>query len=207
MASKKQIRTATVKTRKQKKTMKKSVLVFVITALVGFLVFFFLTLFDYVYPPVGGQGAGAKKKEKEEVTVYFSDANERFLAPEKRYVPKEETPANAARELVKTLLDGSRTGLVNTFPEKVEVIGVKIDNGIASVSFNRNLLKNHPGGSAAEMATIYSLTNSLMDNIPEIKKVKILVAGKEIESIKGHIDTRQAFAPNRELIVQAKKEP
>ena len=59
MASKKQLRTATVKTRKQKKTMKKSVLVFVITALVGFLVFFFLTLFDYVYPPVGGQGAGA----------------------------------------------------------------------------------------------------------------------------------------------------
>ncbi|MDI9569731.1 MAG: GerMN domain-containing protein [Pseudomonadota bacterium] len=207
MASKKQLRTATVKTRKQKKAMKKSVLALMITVLVGFLIFFFLTLFDYVYPPVGGQGAGAGKKEKTAVTVYFSDDNERFLAPEKRYVPKETIPTDAAREVVKTLLDGSRTGLVNTFPEKVEVMSVRIDGGIASVSFNRNLVKNHPGGSAAEMATIYSLTNSLTENIPEIKKVKILVAGKEIDSIKGHIDTRQAFAPNRELIVQAKVTP
>ncbi len=207
MASKKQLRTATVKTRKQKKKMRKSILVLVITAVVGFLVFFFLTLFDYVYPPVGGQGTVAKKKEKEEVTVYFSDANERFLVPEKRYVAKEDIPGNAARELVKTLLDGSRTGLVNTFPEKVDVMNVKIDAGTAFVSFNRNLIKNHPGGSASEMATIYSLTNTLTANIPAINKVKILVAGKEIDSIKGHIDTRQAFTPNQELIVQAKKEP
>jgi len=207
MASKKQLRTATVKSKQQKKKMKKSVLIFVIRVLVGFLVFFFLTLFDYVYPPVGGQGAGARKKEKNEVTVYFSDANERFLAPEKRYVPKEDTPENAARELVKTLLDGSRTGLVNTFPEKVGVTGVRIDNGTAYVTFNRNLLKNHPGGSAAEMATIYSLTNTLTENIPVIERVKILVAGKEIDSIKGHIDTRQAFSANRELILQAQKAP
>jgi len=206
MASKKQLRTATVRTKKSKKKMRKSILVLVITALVGFLVFFFLTLFDYVYPPVGGQGAGAKKKDKEEVIVYFSDVNERFLVPEKRYVLKEDMPGNAARELVKTLLDGSRTGLVNTFPEKVEVVNVKIDDGTAYVSFSRNLVKNHPGGSTGEMATIYSLTNTLTENIPTVKKVKILVAGKEIESIKGHIDTRQAFAPNRELIVQAKKE-
>ncbi|MBP8980191.1 MAG: GerMN domain-containing protein [Syntrophobacterales bacterium] len=206
MASKKQLRTATVKTKKQKKQMKKSILVLVITVLVGFLVFFFLTLFDYVYPPVGGQGAGARKKEKMEVVVYFSDANERFLTPEKRYVPKEDEPEGLARELVKTLLDGSRSGLVNTFPDKVEVLGVKIDDGTAKVSFNRNLPKNHPGGSASEMATIYSLTNTLTENIPAVKRVKILIAGKEIESLKGHIDTRQAFVPNRELIVQTRKE-
>jgi len=203
MASKKQRRTATVKTKQQKRKMKKSVLFLVITALVGFLVFFFLTLFDYVYPPVDGQGKVAKKKDKQEVTVYFSDANERFLVPEKRYVPKEEKPSDQARELVKVLLDGSRTGFVNTFPEKVEVTNVKIDDGTAYVSFNKNLMKNHPGGSASEMATIYSLTNTLTKNIPTIKKVKIMVAGKEIESIKGHIDTRQAFGANKELIVQA----
>jgi hypothetical protein len=206
MASKKQRRTATVKTKQQKRQMKKSVLFFVITALVGFLVFFFLTLFDYVYPPVDGQGKVTKKREKQEVVVYFSDANERFLVPEKRFIPKEETPSDLARELVKVLLDGSRTGFVNTFPEKVEVTNVKIDDGTAYVSFNKNLLKNHPGGSTSEMATIYSLTNTLTTNIPVIKKVKIMVAGKEIESIKGHIDTRQAFGANKELIVQAAKE-
>ncbi len=57
------------------------------------------------------------------------------------------------------------------------------------------------------MATIYSLTNSLITNLPEIKRVKILVDGAEILSIKGHIDTRRPFVFNKEFVApQAKGE-
>ncbi|MDD5170075.1 MAG: GerMN domain-containing protein [Syntrophales bacterium] len=186
--------------------MRKSVFFIVISSIVGFLVFMFLTLFDYVYPPVDGKGTAGKKREKQEVVLYFSDDNERFLVPEKRFIPKEEKAPAMSKELVRALIDGSKTGLVNTFPGKVEVQYVKVDNDTVFVDFNKSLLKNHPGGSASEMATIFSLTNTLTENVPGIKKVKILVAGKEIPSIKGHIDTRQPFAPNRELIVKAQKE-
>ena len=206
MATKKQKRTADVRTKKQKKTIKKSVFVVVVSVLVGFLVFMFLTLFDYVYPPVDGKGVAGKKREKQAVVLYFSDTNERFLVPEKRFIPKEEKPSMQGRELVKALMEGSKTGLINTFPEKVDVQNVRIENDTAFVDFNKNLIKNHPGGSASEMATIFSLTNTLTENMPGVKKVKILVSGKEIPSIKGHIDTRQPFMPNRELIVQASKE-
>jgi len=206
MATKRQKRTADVKTKKQKKTMKKSVFFIVVSCLVGFLVFMFLTLFDYVYPPVDGKGIAGKKREKQSVVLYFSDSNERFLVPEKRFIPKEEKASAQGRELVKALIEGSKTGLVNTFPEKVDVQNVRVDNETAYVDFNKNLIKNHPGGSASEMATIFSLTNSLAENMPSVKKVKILVGGKEIPSIKGHIDTMQPFSPNRELIVQAPKE-
>jgi hypothetical protein len=206
MASKRLRRTVEVKSKKQKKKMKKSVFLIVVSSLVGFLVFMFLTLFDYVYPPVNGKGAAGKKREKQAVVLYFSEGNERFLVPEKRFIPKEEKASAQGRELVKALIDGSKTGLVNTFPEKVDVQHIRIENETAYVDFSKNLIKNHPGGSASEMATIFSLTNSLAENLPEIKKVKILVGGKEIPSIKGHIDTRQPFAPNKELIVQALKE-
>ena len=107
---------------------------------------------------------------------------------------------------MKALLEGSKTGLVNTLPEKAEVQNVRIENETAFVDFNKNFIKNHPGGSTAEMATIFSLTNTLAENVTGIKKVKILIGGKEILSIKGHIDTRQPFSPNRELIVQSSKE-
>ncbi|MCX7635810.1 MAG: GerMN domain-containing protein, partial [Syntrophales bacterium] len=199
MATKRQRRNVEIRTRQSKKKMKKSLLVFIVTVLVGFLVFLFLTIYDYVYPPVDGSANLAKKKEKLEVTLYFSDANERFLVPEKRFIPKEDTTTSQAREIVKALLDGSKTGFVNTFPDKVEVLNVRIDGKTAFVSFSKNLVKQHPGGSASEMASIYSLTNTLTENIPEIKNVKILVAGKEIPSLKGHIDTRNPFTPNREL--------
>jgi hypothetical protein len=44
------------------------------------------------------------------------------------------------------------------------------------------------------------------ENVSSIKKVKILVDGKELPSIKGHISTKKAFAPNPELFVASKEE-
>jgi spore germination protein GerM len=169
--------------------------------LVVCLAFFFITLFDYIYPPTTGKYTAAKKKEKQEVTLFFSDANERFLVPEKRYIPREKEPEEQAQEMVKALIAGSKTGLVGTFPEKTELKSVKVEGGdMLVVNFRESLTANHPGGSAAEMSTIYSLTNTLIVNIPGIKRVKILIEGRERESLKGHIGLRHPFTMNRELI-------
>jgi len=200
MGSKRQARTVDIKNKRKKKGGRLLVMSLVIFCMLGFLVFFFLTLFDSVYPPVSGK-SGKDKREKKEVTLYFSDSNERFLFGEKRYIPKDKTPEGQAKEIIKALVDGSKTGLVNTFPRKTGVISVKIEgNKTAKINFDENLIANHPGGSTSEMATIYSLTNTLISNIPEIKNVKILVEGKEHESLKGHIDIRNAFSLNKELI-------
>jgi hypothetical protein len=84
---------------------------------------------------------------------------------------------------------------------------VKVDkDGIAHVSFSANLTKLHPGGSTSEMATIYSLTNTLTADVPAIKAVKILLEGKELSSIKGHISTIAAFAPDADLFAPVKSE-
>ena len=204
MGTKKQRRTTDIRVKKKKKSFKRSVLFSIVTLIVIGLVIFFVVLFDYVFPPT--KDATAKRKEKQQIVLYFSDANERFLVPENRYIPKENNPDEQAREVVKALLVGSKTKLVNTFPQKVTLEELKIDkNQIAYVSFDRSLIQKHPGSSSSELATIYSLTNSLVQNVPEIKKVKLLVNGKEIESIKGHIDTRHPFSMNKELMAQGQK--
>jgi len=135
------------------------------------------------------------------VTLFFSDAKERFLIPEKRFIPKENGLEEQAGEMVKALVAGSKTGLVNTFPEGTELRGAKMEQGdTLLVDFGDSLVRNHPGGSTAEMATVYSLTNTLTINNPAIKKVKILVEGKERESLKGHVGLKNPFTLNRELI-------
>lgn len=201
MATKKERRTSELKNKKQKKTMRASILILIVVSLVGFLIFFFVTLFDFIFPPKAGKETIAKSREKQAVVLYFSDYNERFLLPEKRYIPKESNVEGQAREIVKALIDGSKTNLVNTFPEKIGLQSVKIDKEkTAHVSFTKNLIQTHPGGSASEMATIYSLTNSLTSNIIDIEKVKILIDEKEIATLRGHIDTRQPFFMNKESI-------
>lgn len=208
MATKKQTRTAEVKRKRKKKSTRLLILSLIIFAAFGFLIFLFVTLFDSLYPPVTGKGVGAyAKKEKWIVTLYFSDANERFLMPEKRLLMKDKDTAGQARELVKALLDGPKTKLLPTFPQKTELQSVKVEGGQrAVVSFNKNLIRNHPGGSASEMATIYSLTNTLTANIIAIKEVKLQVDGKELDSIGGHIDTRWPFVPNKDILVPGVKE-
>ena len=204
MATKKKRRTDEIRVKKKKKRMRKSFLLLIVTTVVACLIIFFVIIFEYVFPPAK---ESAVKREKREVVLYFSDANERFLVPEKRYIPKEETDESQARELVRALLDGSKTKLVNTFPENVGLDSVKIDDKrTAYVSFDKNLIKQHPGGSASEMATIYSLTNTLIRNIGSIKRVKLLIEGKEVESIKGHVDTRQPFTMNKDMLAPGAKE-
>lgn len=194
MASKKQKRSIEVKTRKKKKGWRTLALSVTAMAVVGLLIFFFVTLFDAVFP-TSGKGT-AQRKEKMEVVVYFSDANERFLVPEKRFVPREAKDEDQAREIVRALLAGSKTGHTATLPAKAEVQGVRIrEDGTAEVSFSKAFVNTHPGSGTSEMATVFSLTNSLCTNIPVIKRVRILLDGKELASIRGHIDTRKPFTP------------
>ncbi|HOI73880.1 MAG TPA: GerMN domain-containing protein [Syntrophales bacterium] len=194
MASKKQKRSNEVRTRKKKKGWRTLALSAAALAIVGLLIFFFVTLFDALFP-TSGKGT-AQRKEKREVTLYFSDANERFLVPEKRFVPKEATDEEQAREIVKALLAGSKTGNTPTLPAKADVQGVKIlQDGTAEVSFSKTFVNAHPGSGTSETASIFSLTNSLCTNVPAIKRVRIMLDGKELASIRGHIDTRKPFAP------------
>jgi hypothetical protein len=204
MTTKRQRRSENIKEKKTKKSTRILYLSLILGGIFILLVLFFVTLFNLIFPPVDMDAL--KKKEKQIAKIYFSDPQERFLMPEKRYVFKENDAAAQAKEIVKALLEGSKAGLVNTFPAGVVLIDVKVgDAGIASVNFSKNLIKKYQGGSTAEMATIYSLTNSITQNIPGIKKVKILVEGKELSSIKGHISTQKAFSPDLELIIPEKE--
>ena len=203
MTTKRQLRSDNIKEKKIKKSTRIIYLALILGGIFVLLVVFFVTLFSALFPPVDADSM--KKKEKQIVQIYFSDQQERFLRPEKRYVIKETDVALQVKEIVKALLEGSKAGLVNTFPHGVTLIDVKIvDNDTASVNFSKSLTKLHPGSSASEMATIYSLTNSITQNLPGIKKVKILVEGRELSSIKGHISTRRAFSPDLELIIPEK---
>lgn len=206
MATKKQRRTEEVRHKKTKKGRRKLLLSLIIVASVVFLAFFFIALFDYIYPPAAGKHSAAKKRDKQEVTLFFSDENERFLVPEKRFIPRETGVEGQAREMTLALIAGSKSGLVNTFPEKAELGGVKREGAdTLAVDFGESLAANHPGGSAAEMATVYSLTNTLTANLPEIKKIRILIGGRQRESLKGHIGLRSPFVMNRELITPAQQ--
>jgi len=205
MTTKRQRRTEDVKEKKKKKSTRIIYLSVISGIIIIVLVLFFMILINAFFPEPDADPL--KMKERQVAIIWFSDQQELLLVGEKRSIVKEDAAAAQAKEIIKALLDGSKEKHVNTFPVGVVLIDVKIDeDGIAYVNFSKSLTKLHPGGSSAEMASINSLTNSLTQNVPEIKKVKILVEGKELTSIKGHISTSKAFPPNPDLLVPMKEE-
>jgi spore germination protein GerM len=197
MITKKKKKTAEKSAKKKKKTTK--LIALISAGLLGVAIAAFL-IFTYSGQITSPQGE-ASKKEKIKASLFFSDSNERFLAAETRYIPKGKNQSEQVAEIVSALIDGPHAGLVRTVPEKSRLINARVDSsGIAVVNFDSAFVENHPGGTSSEIATIYSLTNSITRNIPEIKKVKILVEGKEMETLKGHIDARYPFAPNMDLV-------
>jgi spore germination protein GerM len=149
------------------------------------------------------QSAPEKKKD---VVLYFSDAEGEFLIGEKRVVFQGASLQEEAKETVVELIHGPRGKLIPTLPSRTKLIALQVDHqGLAKVNFSKNLTQDHPGGSSAEIMTVYSVVNSLALNFPEIKKVQILVEGKEIETITGHLSLNKPMDPNPKLIKKTEK--
>jgi hypothetical protein len=63
-----------------------------------------------------------------------------------------------------------------------------VDPGIAVVDVNSAFVEGQVSGVLPEELTIASLVQTLATNMPELARVKILVDGKEQETLAGHAD-------------------
>jgi len=142
-----------------------------------------------------------QKKEEKNIILYFSDENEEYLIGERNKITKKDRLEEEAKELVAELIRGPKGKLIPTLPPQTRLLSLHVDEeGLAKVSFSKAFTTDHPGGSSAEIMTVYSIVNSLTTNFPQIKRVQILVEGKEIESIAGHLSLKRPIPPKADLI-------
>ena len=98
------------------------------------------------------------------------------------------------RVVIEALLLGPEIFKSTSIPKGTQLNRVYLDeDDIAYLDLSEELRHNHPSGTWGELVTIYSLVNTVMENFHNVKGVKILIRGKEIETLKGHIDTQYPF--------------
>ena len=51
-----------------------------------------------------------------------------------------------------------------------------------------------PSGIASEQLAIESIARTLEANVPQVKRLKILIHGQEVETLAGHLDLTGTFA-------------
>lgn len=141
-----------------------------------------------------------KPAATQEVNLYFSDEQAMYLVAEKRSIQAQADQRQLATAVVNELIAGPQQARLHpTMPQGSRLISLEIGGGLATVNLNQDFQSKHSGGSTGEMMTIYSLVNSLTD-LQGIQQVQLLVEGKKLETLKGHLEISQPLTRNSDII-------
>jgi spore germination protein GerM len=137
---------------------------------------------------------------KSSVTLYFPSAEGNTLVAETREIVDTKRPEDRGAQILAALLDGPKAeGVLPAFPAGTTLRRLWVrDDGNAYADFSEELLGAATGGSADEILTVYAIVDSLTANVPEIRRVGILVAGRERATF-GHLDLTRPLSPDLTL--------
>ena len=136
------------------------------------------------------------------VSVYFPSAQGAGLVAEEREIFVTTAPGDRIKQIIADLLSGPTDdeALPAVPPGTRLRQAYVIEGGVAYLDFSSELT-GIGGGSMAELLTVYAIVDSVVANVPEVKKVGLLVDGAPIETLNGHMDLRRPIPPDRSLIL------
>jgi hypothetical protein len=138
---------------------------------------------------------------RREVVLFFQARDSEYLGPERRKIFLTPSPVDQAKQIVVELINGPNSrDLLPTVPKETRLRGLYLDRGgTAYVDLSVEVAARHPGGTAEEIATLFSLVNSLTYNLPEVKRVHILVDGEERDTLV-HLDLKRDYRQDLSIV-------
>ncbi len=134
-------------------------------------------------------------------TLYFISNDGMALVGVQREIPFAPTVVEQARAIIEAQLTAAPP-LVSAIPAATTLRDVFFtERGDAFVDLSGEVVTRHPGGSLDEVFTVYALVNALTVNLPAVTRVQILVDGKELDTLAGHVDLRHPLAKSLEWVV------
>ncbi len=177
----------------------------VFTVVLGVVVVVFVQRWQTVagVTSAGAGGAGGSNSQALlTATLYYVTEDGRALTRHQVFVPLETDPLARARAVVEQQLGPPPPPLLSPFPEDTRLRAIYLaEDGNAFVDLSEEVTSGHPGGSVDELFTVYALVNSLSISVPEITAVQIMVEGREVDTLAGHIDLRQPLEPSLVWVV------
>lgn len=133
-------------------------------------------------PPVSGP--------TERVILFIAHDEDGTLRPESAQIPMPSDRQQRAEELLRTLVAFYlQKNSTHTLGAGAEVRSVfLVDPGSAVIDVNSAFADTHRSGVLVEVLTVASFIHTIAANLPGISRVKILVDGKQRDTLAGHAD-------------------
>jgi hypothetical protein len=142
--------------------------------------------------PSATTGGAVADTRRIQATLFYVSADGASLVPVTHDVVFGATPAEQARRIVEAQVAAPPNERVSAIPKGTTVRAVFLADGHqAYVDLGGTIASGQTGGSLDEALTVYAIVNAVITNLPEITGVQILVDGKEVDSIAGHVDLRE----------------
>jgi spore germination protein GerM len=133
---------------------------------------------------------------------YVSEDGARLTSVE-REVPFADQTVAQARRIIEAQLAPVEAPLVSAIPAGTMLRAVFVtEQGAAFVDLSREISAAHPGGSINELLTIYSIVQALTTNLPAVTSVQLLVDGKEVDTLAGHVDIKRPLPRADQWVVE-----
>ena len=141
--------------------------------------------------------APAPPGRKIKARLFYVNESGTKLTGIERDVAFAENAAEQAREIVAAQIGAVTEPMVSAVPAGTALRALFItDNGHAFVDLSREVKSAHPGGTVNELLTIYTIVNAVTANLPAVTSVQLLVDGKEVDTLAGHVDLRRPLTKN-----------
>jgi spore germination protein GerM len=124
--------------------------------------------------------------------LFYVDEQGTGLRAVEQEVLYGENTAEQARRIVEAQIAPAPAPHVSAIPPGTTLRTVFFTKGgDIYVDLSADLQTNHPGGTTNETLTVYALVSALTSNLPAVTGVQILVEGKEVDTLAGHLDLRR----------------
>jgi hypothetical protein len=125
---------------------------------------------------------------------WASEAEDGSLAPVIVELPLSSDPVLRSKQVLNTLLAGPVDTEARTLPPEAALLAFYLlPDGTAIADFSEALATSTPSGIESEQMAADSLTKTLEANVPQVRRLKILIHGQEVETLAGHLDLSQPF--------------
>lgn len=136
-------------------------------------------------------------------TLFYGGRDGLLLQPVRLEVPLADGAVAQGRQIVRTLLQPPPAPYISVIPAGTTLKAFYITpNGDAFVDLSSDITTKHPGGTYAELLTVYSIVNTITTNLQGVQRVQLLVDGKEADSVAGHVDVRRPLERDLKLVRQ-----
>ncbi len=142
------------------------------------------------------------------VKLFFPAADGGGLVLEQRTVPFASDLARQIEAVVSALVTGSQQQHAPALPPATRVLGAFVSaGGVAYVNLSKDAAVELPGGSRAELHSVYALVDTLTANFPAVKRVQVLLDDRPAQTLAGHVDLSRPLPPDMSLLAAADVTP